>query len=455
MNKVQRCAVLASMLLPCVSGARALAQSQEQQKLVPADRGDTQMFGSSVALSGDTVLVGAVNDECAPDTRCGAAYVFRFNGTSWDQEQKLTASDAAERDDFGWSVALSGDTALVGAQGIGCAADGTCGAAYVYRFNGTSWDQEQKLIASDAESPVGYGRSVSLSGDTALVAAPFYDCGADQDCGAVYIFRFNGTSWDEEQKLTASDAAFGDIFGSSISVSGNTALVGAQMADCAAGTNCGAAYVFRFNGTSWDQEQKLTASDAGGGDVFGWSVALSGDTALVGARRHACAAGGNCGAAYVYRFNGSSWVEQQKLTASDAGSGDVFGTSVAVSGETAVVGSYLAECAGGGFGCGAAYVFQFNGTSWDQEQKLTASDADINAQFGISASVDGETIAVSAWQDHCPPSQFCGAAYMFQQSGGMGPVPAVSEWGVAVMALLMLTAGTIVLARRRKAALGC
>ena len=201
--------------------------------------------------------------------------------------------------------------------------------------------EQQKLTASDAAGGDEFGVSVSVSGDTAVVGARTDDCTADigNNCGAAYVFRFNGTSWVEQQKLTASDAGEGYQFGVSVSVSGDTAMVGAEFDDCTAGIRCGSAYVFRFNGTSWVEEQKLTASDAEADDRFGSPVAVSGDTALMGARRGFVAAGSTSGSAYVFRFNGSSWVEEQKLTASDAGQGDHFGDSVTVSGDTAVVGA--------------------------------------------------------------------------------------------------------------------
>ena len=304
---VWRCALMAIIL--GLGATQAFAQCAEEDKLTASDAAARDWFGLSVALSGDTALVGAWLDDCTAGDDCGSAYVFRFNGFFWVEEQKLTALDAAAGDWFGVSVSVSGDTALVGAFSDDCTSGNDCGSAYIFRFNGTSWVQEHKLTASDAAGGDDFGISVSLSGDTAVVGARLDDCAAGNDCGAAYVFRFNGTDWDQEQKLTASDAAMFDEFGWSVSVSGGTVLVGAQADDCAAGAGCGSAYVFRFNGTSWDQEQKLTAADAGAGDAFGHSVSLSGETAVVGALGE-CAAGRDCGSAYVFRFNGNSWVEE-------------------------------------------------------------------------------------------------------------------------------------------------
>ena len=193
--------------------------------------------------------MGATFDDCATGLNCGAAYVFRFNGASWIEEQKLTASDAAANDRFGGSVSVNGTTIGLGAVRDDCAAGDDCGSAYVFRFDGTSWFEEQKLTASDAAANNWFGWSVSVSGETTVVGAGFGDCVAGSGCGTAYLYRFKRTSWIEEQKLTALDTSRGDRFGVSVSVSGKTALVGADGDDCAAGDTCGSAYVFRCTST--------------------------------------------------------------------------------------------------------------------------------------------------------------------------------------------------------------
>ncbi len=401
-----------------------LPQCLMQQKLTAsADASAEDKFGVTVSLSGNVAVVGALWDGCASgSSKCGSAYVFRFDGTCWIEEQKLIASDAAAFDMFGTSVSVSGDTVIVGARRDNCAVGIYCGAAYVFRFNGTSWDQKQKLTASDAAAFDMFGTSVSVSGDTVIVGARRDDCAAGVSCGSAYVFRFNGAAWDQEQRLTASDAAAYDIFGNSVSVSGNTAVVGAKQDACAAGVSCGSAYVFRFNGTSWNQEQKLTASDVAAIDFFGVSVSVSGDTAIVGAFFDDCAAGENCGSAYVFRFNGTSWHEEQKLAASDAAEGDRFGYSVSVSGDTAAIGAASDDCAAGA-DCGSAYVFRFDGTSWVEERKLTAADAEPGDAFGWSISVSGETAVVGAFRNDCVAGFNCGSAYVFCFAEDPEPVP--------------------------------
>jgi hypothetical protein len=311
--------------------------AHEDAKLTASDAAARDEFGRSVALSNDgrTALIGTDNAACSTGIECGAAYVFvRETGGAWVQQQKLTPSDAAPFRDFGISVALSanGETALVGAPG-------GAGAAYVFVRTGNQWIEDQKLTAS------GAGRSVALSADgrTAVIGA----------MDVAYVFtRARTGAWLEAQTITASGAARGDGFGLSVDLSadGKTALFGALFANCAAGEDCGAAYVFaREKGGTWVQQQKLTASDLAAQAAFGFSVSLSADgqTAVIGAPNDFCPSGNMfCGAAYVFVRQRGSWVEQQKLTVSNAVGGGVFGFSVALAagGRTALVGDRGAEC---------------------------------------------------------------------------------------------------------------
>ena len=195
---------------------------------------------------------------------------------------------------------------------------------------------QTKIVDGDAAAVDCFGTSVSISGDTALVGA-YQDDDAGSDTGSAYVFVRSGDTWTQQAKLTASDAAAGDFFGYSVSVSGDTAIIGA-LRDDDAGSGSGSAYVFVRSGTTWTQQQKLTASDAAGEDQFGISVSIDGDTALVGAYDDDDA-GAMSGSAYVFVRSGDTWTQQQKLTASDAAAGDFFSYSVSVSGDTALVGA--------------------------------------------------------------------------------------------------------------------
>jgi len=376
----------------------------EDQKLTAFDADQNDSFGVRVSVSDDVALIGAWSDECDAGPYCGSAYVYRFSpGTpgSWIYEQKLAAPDAADGDAYGLAVSVDGDLAVVGARGVDCAVGTDCGAAYIYRFNGSVWVEEQKLIASDPSAEALFGQSVSISGDVVVVGAFLRDCGAGPDCGAAYVYRFDGSTWVEEQRLTASDLAESALFGISVSIHLDVVIVGSIFSDCVAGPECGAAYIYRFDGATWIEEQKLTASDASPIDEFAWSVATESGLAVIGAPTDDCPAGVNCGAAYVFRFNGSTWVEEQKLTASDAGSIDLFGDSVAMHNGVVLVGTDRDDCATG-MNCGAAYVYRFNGSKWVEERKLTAPAGAPFDFFGFSVAVTDDLAVIGAYGDGPP-----------------------------------------------------
>src|SRR6266545_734731 len=270
---------------------------------------------------------------------------------TFTQHQKLEASDPAAFDGFGFSVAISGETVVVGALFDDGAAGLQQGSAYVFARSGGVWTQQQKLLASDAAAGALFGISVAISGETVVVGAP-----GDDSRGSAYVFARSGGVWSQQQKLRASDAAVADSFGASVAISGETVVVGAIGDDGAAGRDQGSAYVFARSGGVWTQQQKLEASDAAANDLFGLSVAISGETVVVGAPFDAGAAGNSQGSAYVFARSGGVWSQQQKLEASDAALGDQFGFSVAVSGGTVVVGAHDDSGAAGRLQ-GSAYVF--------------------------------------------------------------------------------------------------
>ena len=376
--------------------------STQQAKLLASDGTDFDTFGASVAISGDTALVGA-NRNDSVGTDAGAAYIFVRSGTTWTQQAKLTAADGASNDQFGVSVALSGDTALVGAIfNDGAASD--AGAAYVFVRSGTTWTQQAKLTAADATSNELLGISVALSGDTALVGTT----NDNQRSGAAYVFVRGGTSWTQQAKLTGSDTAAADQFGISVAVAGDTAIVGAFGNDVLA-NSAGSAYVFVRSGTSWTQQAELLAADGQEGDQFGVSVAVTGDTALVGANLDDDN-GTDSGSAYVFVRSGTSWTQQAKILAADGQEGDQFGVSVGLSVDTAVLGASTDGDLGGA--SGSAYVFGRSGTSWTQQAKLLAADGASADFFGNSVAISGGTVVIGA-PDHDDLGSSSGATYVF------------------------------------------
>jgi hypothetical protein len=379
---------------PFVGGGVAFAGwAAAEQKVLSSDPVTIDGFGISVAIDGETALVGVWQDD-DKGVDSGAAFVFVRSGGVWCEQQKLTAVDGQAGDRFGWSVALSGDTALLGAERDD---DGgaDAGSAYVFVRTDGTWSQQEKFVPGDAAAGDELGWSVALDGDTALVGADRDDDpAAGADVGAVYVFVRTGSGWNQQQKLTAADGAPDDLFGQSVALSGDTALVGAASDDDKGGGS-GSAYVFVRTSGAWSQQQKLTAGDGAAGDLFGWSVALRGDTALVGAPRDDDK-GTDSGSAYVFVRSGA-WSEAQKLTAQDGVADDEFGFSVALDGNVALVGAYGAN--GNGDDAGAAYVFVQAGGKWNEQEKFDAPDGAPDDRYGWAVALSGDTALIGAYRD--------------------------------------------------------
>lgn len=367
---------------------------------------------SAVAISGTTAIVGSSSANGA----MGAAYVFVRTGTKWSLQQTLTASDGEALDAFASSVALSGTTAIIGATGKGNGA----GGAYVFTSSGSTWSQQQELLASDGNPGDSFGVSVSLSASTVLIGAH-----ESAQTGAAYVFTNSGSTWSEVQKLLATNGQPSDFFGFSVSLSGTTALIGAFGANAQAGS----AYVFMNSAGTWSQQQEITASDAASSADFGFSVALSGTTAVVGAQGPSTPGAG--GSAYVFVNSGGAWAQQQELLASDASVGNAFGSSVAITASTIFVGAPSAQLTG------ETYVFGASGSVWQQQQVIAPSDA---SSVGVSAAFDGTAAILGANN----------AAYVLVPASIAAPVHALG-WMAPVLALLLVSAGAVRSRRRVEA----
>ena len=360
------------------------------------------LFGSAVAMDGELAVVGAQYDGDAA-YRAGAVYVYRNLSGVWVEDGKLFASDAAAEARFGKSVAVSGDVVLVGAWTDSEGGD-DAGAAYVFRHVADDWIEEQKLTATDAAEGDLFGGSVSIDGDRALIGAA-RDDDAGSNSGAAYVYRFETGSWIEETKLAAADGAASDLFGTNVSLSGSNAVISSH-GDDDDGIGSGSAYVFRDEESGWVEGQKLTASDAAGGDLFGTAVASSGNSILIGAIGDD-EAGQGAGAVYVFRESGGVWSEEEKLSARNTRAGDLFGSALALDGDCAVIGAPSRSRFGPSAGTG--YVFEFDGESWVERQKmLVPSDVSSWDQFGSSVAVSGDAILAGTDLDDVP-----GAAYAF------------------------------------------
>ena len=399
----------------------------QQVKLTALDGASNDLFGSSVSVSGDTIVVGAWGDDDGNLSNSGSAYVFvKPRIGSWDdatQAAKLTASDGGAGNWFGYSVSISGDTIVVGAGRYDDANALDPGSAYVFVKPSGGWanaTQTAQLAASDSAAGDWFGSSVSVSGDTIVVGAEGDDDGNLSNSGSAYVFVKPSGDWanaTQTAKLTASDSAARDEFGNSVSVSGSTVVIGALEGDVN-GISSGSAYVFERPSEGWTdatQTAKLTAFDGATGDRFGSSVSVSGDTIVVGADWDDDD-GYTSGSAYVFERPSEGWTdttETAKLSASDGAANAWFGSSVSVSGDTIVVGA--AYRGDNGSQSGAAYVFVKPHRGWadatTETTQLIASDSAAGDIFGISVSVSGGTIVSGASQDNDKGSN-SGSAYV-------------------------------------------
>ncbi len=394
------CATL--LLAPTAAGAPVLRR--ESQLLAP-DGADADQFGAAVAADGGTVVVGAP----WASANAGVAYVFTRTAAGWALQQTLVPADAAPNTYFGRSVAISADRVVVGADSAATPTTAFGGAAYVFARVGSSWSQEAKLAAADGDSPDLFGRSVAISGSTVAVGAPWDDHAAVVDAGSVYVFVLQGgtTSWVLQQKLTASDPAAGDAFGSAVALEGGTVVAGAPPEDNANGTDAGSAYVFQRSGSAWTQQGKLTASVGAAGDGLGTSVALSADTAVAGSP----GADSGVGAAVVFTRSAGAWSQEARLAAASAG--DFFGTAVAVSGDLALVGALL-DSHQGGSEAGSVFAFRRAGASWTQQARLSAPDASYSDHFGSAVALAGGSAVAGAPDDRNGAGVRVGSAQVFR-----------------------------------------
>ncbi len=373
----------------------------EKQALNGADQTGEEYFGRAVAIDGNTMVVGAYRDSIGTNNWDGSAYVFTTSdgGLTWVEQQKLTVAGSADSDFFGYAADISGDTIVVGAYNHDESAGNEQGAAYVFTRSGSTWTQQQKLLASDAAPNDQFGIDVAVDGAKIVVGA-WRENALGTESGSAYVFTTadGGATWTEQQKLTASDGADDNFFGHGVDIDGDSIVAGAYSWNCGGGSDCGAAYVFTTSdgGSTWSQQQKLSPGDLASGDHFGYSVAIDGDTVIAGAQYNDDA-GTNSGSAYIFTRSGSTWTEQQKLTASDASSQDLFGSAVDVDGNKAIVGAFQAD-AGGQVEGGQAYLFSTGdgGATWSQDAILAEVTPGVGDHLGRSVAVAGDIAATGA-----------------------------------------------------------
>ncbi len=380
-------------------------------------------FGASVAVSGDLLVIGSYGDNAG----AGSAYLFQFNALTgtYDEMARLSASDGAGGDAFGTGVAISGDIVVVGSPKRD--SNGTdSGMLYLFEKSSAGWsDMTETAVLGASDSLAGdyLGYSVAIDGDV-VVAGAYGDDTNGSDAGAVYIYEKPSSGWEdmnETVKLTAPDAATGDNFGKSVAISGDSAVIGSHSDDNTY-LNAGAAYLFKKNPAGWasgSEVSKFTASDAAAHDAFGNSVAIDGNTVVVGAYNNDDA-GTNSGSVYLFQKPLSGWTdstETAKLTASDAMSGDFFGNSVAIANDAVLVGAHQRD-SNVGSNSGAVYFFKKPLAGWSsttENSRIVANDASAYGVFGVCVAMDGDSAVVGSYGSSANGS-FSGAAYALKNT---------------------------------------
>jgi hypothetical protein len=402
--------IIVFIAIICSAGIHA-----DEVKIIASNGQEKDYFGYSVDILGDYAIVGG----CGNDSDKGAAYVFKRDGSSWKEHKMLFAKDGTKEDWFGYSVAMSEDYVIVGAPWDD-SVDTDSGSVYFFRRNGDSWTEEAKFAP---HHPLirwcNLGYSVDISDDYAIVGSRQ----EDHQSGAAYIYHYEGNSWQEQQvKFRAKDTAHEDQFGYCVSISGDHAIIGAW-GDDDKGNNAGCAYIFRRDNASWVEQVKLTADDGAANDLYGTSVDISGNYAIVGSYMDGDK-GSQSGSAYIYHYDGTSWTEQAKLTADDGKAGAWFGVRVYISQDYAIVGATKES------GDGAIYVFTREGTSWNQVRKQKASDGLPGDMFGRSIAISGDYAIIGA--DESDNKAFdSGSAYIYRRTDLLLPDLSVEPSGAA------------------------
>jgi len=367
---------------------------EQPQKLASDDSRPADGFGSAIAISGETAIVGVPYQ--------GIAYVFQRTQDGWEKRAQLPAEPAATGDGFGYSVAISGDTALVGAF----AGASKSYSVRIFERSGDGWTETGSLVAEDAKENDLFGTALAMENDTAVVGAP----GDSKNSGSAYIFVRAEGSWTQEAKLAADDEAGQyEKFGQAVAISGKSVVVGAPE-DYFYGRFSGTAYVFSRTAEGWKQQTQLFASDLDNHDQFGYAVAVSGDTFVIGAYGD----DDYLGSAYVFVRNGEEWMEEAKLTTSKGQAKDRFGTAVAVSGDIALIGADLSDELEED--AGATYVFLRTEGKWIGSSILVPADGAKNDHFGHPIAMSGSTalIGLSPSDRYTPQEEWRnGAVYAY------------------------------------------
>ncbi len=380
----------------------------EQKVFNPAGEANA-WFGYSVAISGDTALIGVPHETVGTNAAQGAAYVYIRQGRAWSLQARLFAAGGEANDNFGFSVAIDGDTALIGVIADTVNANALQGSAIIFTRSGSVWTEGQMLVAADGAPQDSFGAAVALDGVTAVVGA----IGSNGLRGAAYFYTDSGAEWLEDGKVTDPDGLPGDRLGWSVALSGDIALIGAPDADLSGFTDRGLVVVAR-NQSGWVYDTQLASAIGKSEDYYGTSVAISGNVAAIGVPGDDVGTNFQQGSVDLWQIQDSgAWVYVQTITASDGNSSDVFGTSLAMDGNRLVVGAPWHTVGSINF-LGAAYIFTPSPVVvWEERGELSSSDGAQEDYFAGSVSISGASLVAGAYRADIGLNTDQGAAYFF------------------------------------------
>ena len=405
--KLPRLLIVLIMLLAFMSVNCIKLSAQTETKLVASDGAAGDNFGYRCAISGEFVIVGSPYNDNEKGIDAGAAYIFHRKGDEWSETQKLTGSNTADSNLFGYAVDIDGDYAIVSA----CWSDQDgekSGSAYIYKYNGSKWKEEAFLTANDAFKADVFGIAAAICGDYVIVGSLF-----DDDCGtttgSAYIFKKMGTDWIEQDKLLPGDCAANDRFGVEVEIQGDYALVTSQYDDNEMGHDAGAVYIFKRDGNNWQELDKLIPADSAGNVGYGLG-SIYADQIVVGAYADDKILK-NAGLAYIYNRYGDQWVEVDRLRPDDLKEGDQFGSFCSFYKERIAISANSADDVAPD--AGACYVYRWNKSEWYQEMKITPSDGDTLDKFGTQMDLDEEYLLIAArYNDEL--GENAGAVYVYR-----------------------------------------
>jgi FG-GAP repeat len=344
-------------------------------------------FGNSVSISGNYAIVGSPYDDIGLNNNQGSVSIYQLSGSTWIFIQKITDVSGAANDEFGSSVFISGNYAIVGAFEDDDGATIDQGSASIYQLSGGTWVLMNKFTGIGSTANDNFGYSVCIHGNYVIVGAAGDDNGANINQGSAFIYQLIGGAWFFNAKIIDASGGSFDNFGFSVSISGNYAIVGANMDDIGGNMDQGSASFYQLSSGTWVLMQKITDVSGAANDEFGSRVSISGNYAIVGAYADDDGANIDQGSATIYQLSSGTWISMQKIKDASGSSYDYFGNSVSISGNYIIVGAERDDV-GANIDPGSVSIYQRVGLGWQKLQYVTDPSGNAIDFFGTTVGID-------------------------------------------------------------------